>query len=347
MADHKANTPSLKSLSKRQWARIAAGVASVALVCTGGVVTRNFYAAPHASETHLASVSDNNVQAASRGNAREQLGADTSYVNVVINGKSRRILGQGFTDVKSVLDAGDITLDPHDTVTPSLKTKVDESTTITINRAGADVETSEEKIPFNVVKKESADLPKGTEKVETEGQEGILEKTNLVTKSGDKTVSSNTFATYLKKAPVNKVILVGTAEPKPAAQAPAQTNNNTQSQPKQENNAPSNNVGTTAPVGEMQQWAHDYLLSNGYSEADFTATVFIITRESGWNPTVANPSSGAYGLPQALPGSKMSSEGADWATNYQTQLKWFWKYCAQRYGSIQGAYAYWQANHCY
>ena len=51
--------------------------------------------------------------------------------------------------------------------------------------------------------------------------------------------------------------------------------------------------------------------------------------------------------PQALPGSKMVSEGADWATNYQTQLKWFWGYCAQRYGSIQGAYSYWLANHCY
>ena len=55
----------------------------------------------------------------------------------------------------------------------------------------------------------------------------------------------------------------------------------------------------------------------------------------------------AYGLPQALPGSKMVSAGADWATNYQTQLKWFWGYWAQRYGSIQGAYTYWQAHHCY
>ena len=62
----------------------------------------------------------------------------------------------------------------------------------------------------------------------------------------------------------------------------------------------------------MQQWAHDYLLSNGYTEADFTATVYIITHESGWSVTATNPSSGAYGLPQALPGSKMVSEGADW-----------------------------------
>ena len=60
-----------------------------------------------------------------------------------------------------------------------------------------------------------------------------------------------------------------------------------------------------------------------------------------------NPSSGAYGLPQALPGNKMASAGADWRTNYQTQFKWFVNYCNQRYGSITGAYAYWKANSNY
>lgn len=156
-----------------------------------------------------------------------------------------------------------------------------------------------------------------------------METTNLVTKSGDTVVSSNMISSYVKKAPVDKVILVGTGSTSSSS-----------------SNA-STSIGTTVPAGEMQQWAHDYLLSNGYTEADFTATVYIITHESGWSVTATNPSSGAYGLPQALPGSKMVSEGADWATNYQTQLKWFWGYCAQRYGSIQGAYSYWLANHCY
>ena len=104
-------------------------------------------------------------------------------------------------------------------------------------------------------------------------------------------------------------------------------------------------IGTTVPAGEMQQWAHDYLLSSGYSEADFTATVYIISHESGWNVAATNPSSGA-GLPQALrfeDGERRCRLGR----NYQTQLKWFWGYCAQRYGSIQGAYTCWLANHCY
>lgn len=106
-------------------------------------------------------------------------------------------------------------------------------------------------------------------------------------------------------------------------------------------------LGTTAPVGEMQQWFHDYLISNGYSEADFTAGVWIINHESGWNVHATNKSSGAYGLPQSLPGSKMASAGSDWQNNYQTQLKWFVSYCSGRYHGIQGAYAWWQVHHSY
>lgn len=350
---HKADQPTLRSLTKRQWIRIASVCAAVGLVVAGGAATRSIYS--HASGTPTAqptaySISDEH--AASRGNARDALNGEPTYVNVTINGKTRTVLGTDFTDVKSVLDAGDITLESGDTVEPSLKTKVDESTTITINRAGAKMETEESKIPFNTIKKETSSLPKGTEQVETEGQEGILEKTNLVERSGDKVISSNTFASWVKKAPVEKVILVGTADPQPAEQPQPTTDSASSSGASSDSGnasqpASGNSIGTTAPVGEMQQWAHDYLLANGGTEADFTATVFIISHESGWSVTATNPSSGAYGLAQALPGSKMASHGADWATNYQTQLKWFWDYCKDRYGSIQGAYSFWQANHWY
>lgn len=106
-------------------------------------------------------------------------------------------------------------------------------------------------------------------------------------------------------------------------------------------------LGQTVPANEMQKWFHNYLLSNGYTEADFTAGVYIINRESGWNPRATNPSSGSYGLPQALPAAKMASHGADWQTNYQTQLKWFIDYCKDRYGGIQQAYNFWLQNHYY
>ncbi|MER6121804.1 transglycosylase SLT domain-containing protein [Streptomyces sp. NPDC001795] len=70
----------------------------------------------------------------------------------------------------------------------------------------------------------------------------------------------------------------------------------------------------------------------------------IVTRESTWNYKATNPSSGAYGLVQALPGDKMASAGADWQTNPATQIKWGLSYMNERYGSPCDAWGYWQAH---
>ncbi|MFJ9678544.1 lytic transglycosylase domain-containing protein [Streptomyces sp. NPDC101194] len=73
----------------------------------------------------------------------------------------------------------------------------------------------------------------------------------------------------------------------------------------------------------------------------------IVNHESTWNYRASNPSSGAYGLVQALPGSKMASAGADWQTNPATQIKWGLSYMDGRYGSPCGAWSFWQANNWY
>ncbi|MFG2135725.1 transglycosylase SLT domain-containing protein [Streptomyces sp. NPDC048650] len=73
----------------------------------------------------------------------------------------------------------------------------------------------------------------------------------------------------------------------------------------------------------------------------------IVDHESGWNYKATNASSGAYGLVQALPGSKMSSAGSDWQTNPATQIKWGLNYMNDRYGSPCGAWSFWQANSWY
>jgi hypothetical protein len=74
---------------------------------------------------------------------------------------------------------------------------------------------------------------------------------------------------------------------------------------------------------------------------------WIIQRESGWNIHATNPSSGAYGLPQALPGSKMASAGSDWQNNPATQIKWALGYMDSRYGSPCGAQSFWQSHGWY
>lgn len=73
----------------------------------------------------------------------------------------------------------------------------------------------------------------------------------------------------------------------------------------------------------------------------------IVDHESGWNYKATNAGSGAYGLVQALPGSKMSSAGSDWQTNPATQIKWGLNYMNDRYGSPCGAWSFWQANSWY
>ncbi|MFE4970869.1 transglycosylase SLT domain-containing protein [Kitasatospora sp. NPDC056651] len=73
----------------------------------------------------------------------------------------------------------------------------------------------------------------------------------------------------------------------------------------------------------------------------------IVFRESSWNPLAVNASSGAYGLVQALPGSKMASAGADWRTNPATQIKWGLNYMNTRYGSPCAAWSFWQSHHWY
>ncbi|WP_282692013.1 transglycosylase SLT domain-containing protein [Streptomyces sp. CC208A] len=103
-------------------------------------------------------------------------------------------------------------------------------------------------------------------------------------------------------------------------------------------------LGTTgsASAASPQEIAKQIVPASQY--ASFSK---IVSHESGWNHKATNSSSGAYGLVQALPGSKMASAGADWKTNPATQIKWGLKYMNERYGSPNAAWAFWQANGWY
>ncbi|WP_107452279.1 transglycosylase SLT domain-containing protein [Streptomyces sp. NRRL F-5650] len=81
--------------------------------------------------------------------------------------------------------------------------------------------------------------------------------------------------------------------------------------------------------------------------AEFQCFSKIVDHESDWNVNATNASSGAYGLVQALPGSKMASAGADWKTNPATQIKWGLDYMKDRYGSACDAWSFWQTNGWY
>lgn len=104
----------------------------------------------------------------------------------------------------------------------------------------------------------------------------------------------------------------------------------------------------TGTKAEYQAYAKNLCINTyGWTENDFNCLVKLVEKESSWNPNAVNKSSGAAGLFQALPASKMASEGSDYMTNYKIQVKWGLKYIKNRYGTPANAWAHSQQKGWY
>lgn len=104
--------------------------------------------------------------------------------------------------------------------------------------------------------------------------------------------------------------------------------------------ASSGSSAVAAPdPGSAQAYAYGAVASRGWGEDQYSCLVSLWNKESGWRVNAANPS-GAYGIPQALPGSKMSSAGSDWETSAATQIEWGLGYISGRYGTPCGAWGH-------
>ena len=100
-------------------------------------------------------------------------------------------------------------------------------------------------------------------------------------------------------------------------------------------------TSTVTTPGSAEQIAQRLMPSFGFSvPAQFGCLYSLWMRESGWNKYAENPGSGAYGIPQSLPGSKMASAGSDWRTSAVTQIKWGLGYIAAVYGTPCGAWSH-------
>lgn len=96
-------------------------------------------------------------------------------------------------------------------------------------------------------------------------------------------------------------------------------------------------VGIPDP-GTAQAIAYELVLERGWDQTQYSCLVSLWNRESHWNVYATNASSGAYGIPQALPGDKMASVGADWQSNPRTQIIWGLGYISGRYSTPCGAW---------
>ena len=257
-------------------------------------------------------------------------------IAVVVDGQEQEITTRARTLAEALADAG-IEVSAHDEVSAPMN---GEPVDATITRVTQSIEVVEEKIPFDTTRRETDSLIKGTEKVQTKGQAGERTTTKRVLTKDGEVIGEEILAEAVGAEPVDEVVLVGT-KPKPAP-APVSASGSSGGS---SSGGSGSSASAPAPAsgGSPRGIARGMLASHGWGDDQWSCLSSLWQRESGWNPSAANPSSGAYGIPQALPGSKMASAGSDWRTNPATQIKWGLGYIKGRYGSPCGAWAHSQS----
>ena len=191
------------------------------------------------------------------------------------------------------------------------------------------IETIEEAIPFETITKDISDGAESTRnQVIQQGKEGLKRVTYKVKYQNDIEIERTQISEEIVEEPVNKIVQVKSNVVSSRSETPVRG-------------------AVTGSVAEYQAYARQRVYDYGWSDADFNALVNLWNRESGWNVTNKNRSSGAYGIPQALPASKMSSAGSDYLTNYKTQINWGLSYIKSRYGSPSKAWNSFKAKGWY
>lgn len=194
---------------------------------------------------------------------------------------------------------------------------------LTVSGARSEVSTVTEDVeqPYETVEEPTDTLLEGETQVKTAGVKGVVRTTYQVTATDGTETSREVLSQVTVSEKVDEVVLVGTGTAATTAGLAA--------------------AGTDA--ASAQAIARSMLSSYGWGEDQFSCLVNLWNRESSWNYQAQNSSSGAYGIPQALPGTKMASAGSDWATNPATQITWGLGYISGRYGSPCSAWAHSQS----
>ena len=172
------------------------------------------------------------------------------------------------------------------------------------------------------------------------GVKSILHKTNKCDCNRDKTEK---VVEVIKEVDIEK-----TKVKEEKKEEPKEEKQKEQTEIVINSNAQKTAPAVTGTKAEYQAYAHDLVLNQYlWSEADYQALVNLWTRESDWDADAHNRNSGAHGIPQSLPASKMSSEGSDYYTNGYTQIRWGLKYIKERYGSPSAAWQHFQNKNWY
>ncbi len=250
-----------------------------------------------------------------------EINADNFFINiyrarpvVVKDGVTEKYLMTASYDAKTIASEAGVTMYDGDEIAlvPNANFLENGAANIyVVTRNGGRTLTLEEEIPFAEETVKDAGMEKGKSEVRQLGEVGTKKVYYNVQYVDNVEVSRELVGEEIVRQPVARVTAVGAK------------------------------LSVRPEQATCAEWARQA----GVSEADLPAALDLIYHESGCRVDAQNPS-GAYGIPQALPGNKMASAGADWETNPVTQIRWMAGYVS-RYGGWQGAINFWYAHGWY
>ena len=242
------------------------------------------------------------------------------------------------TKVSDILAENHIVVLDGENVTPAINEELSDNKTITITKGATEANNDEEymsaeeilasytqivekvvteevEIPYETITKDVSNGSQTTQnRVVQSGSNGLKRVTYRIRYQNGAEIEKTEISSEVIKEPVDKIVEVRTKQ------------------------VTSRGGVVSGSVAEYQAYAEKRCFDYGWSDADFQALVKLWNKESRWNPYACNSSSGAYGIPQALPASKMAVYGTDYLTNYKTQINWGLNYIKSRYGTPTAAW---------
>lgn len=278
--------------------------------------------------------------------------AKLTNVKIVLSNNYEMTVLTAKMKVADILEENHITLQEDEVVVPNIDSEISDNKTIKITKFSEveqEVAEAEEtvateqilehynsvtekivveqvEIPFETITKEATGDGTKQNKVLQEGKNGIKEITYKVRYQNDTEIERIELSSKIIQEPVDKIVEVKTIQVTSRSDV---------------------SRTVTGTVAEYQAYAKERCNEYGWSDSDFDCLVLLWYRESGWRVTAENKYSGAYGIPQALPGRKMASAGSDYLTNYKTQIDWGLGYISGRYGNPTAAWNHSQSKGWY
>lgn len=252
-----------------------------------------------------------------------EINADNFFVNiyrarpvVIKDGINEKYVMTASYDVKQIVKEAGLTVYDGDEIKSVANTNFLETgaaNVYEISRNGGRTITEEVEIPFAEETVRDYNLATGTQEVRQLGEVGRKKVYYMVQYVDNVEVSREVISEEVVREPVSRITAVGAKKSIPPE------------------------AGTCA----------DWVRAAGVAEADVASAIDLIYHESGCRVDATNASSGAYGIPQALPGSKMAAYGSDWQTNPVTQIRWMAGYVTGRYGGWSQAVEFWYSHGWY